>query len=216
MTQPVGSVLGISPISRTYPRSSPFFCAFDALAILVQIPLYRIFLRRTFRGAAKAAMEARFQDITDETESLEALKGLSVLRWMFFLVGPHGSMFKLAGSNGLPWTQLWGLCFVASFVLLDGMIFIRRRLEAELELRPIFDSSGLRKKAVQIPAILGFWAALLGNCLLVLYVVKDLSILVERRSRRLWKSACAGTGSSRQSWKASTSTLRQHGSAPRF
>lgn len=137
-------------------------------------------------------MEARFRG--DEAESLQASKGLSAMRWIFFLSGTHGSMFKLAGSKGLPWTQLWGLCFLASFVVFEGMIFIRRRLEPELDLWPVFDGSGFRKKVVQVHVILGFCAALLGNCLLVLWVVKDLSILVEQakpeiveeRMRRNW------------------------------
>lgn len=137
------------------------------------------------------------------------------MRWIFFLIGMHGSMFKFAGSKGLPGTQLWGLCFVASFVVFERMIFISRRMEPELELRPVFDSSGFRKKVVQVHVILGFCATLVGHCLLVLCVVKDLSILVEKQGRGLWKSACAGIGSSRQLWLASTWTLWQNVSAPR-
>jgi hypothetical protein len=69
MTQPCGRVCGQNPKMRTYLRSSPIFCGFDAFAIIIRILVYLVNRIAPFQ-AIQSTVAARFDNIDDELEGL--------------------------------------------------------------------------------------------------------------------------------------------------
>lgn len=108
MAQPVGSILGTNPTSRTYLRSWPIFCAFSALQFIVEIVLLRIYYFDSLQGAAIDAAGRIFKHVANESENLTTFRIQAVVRWAFFLLGTHGCIFKLASAIGIPWSKTWG------------------------------------------------------------------------------------------------------------
>jgi hypothetical protein len=43
---------------------------------------------------------------------------------MFFIIGTLPAAVKLCSFSGLLWTQIWGLMFISSYMLIEGLIFI--------------------------------------------------------------------------------------------
>lgn len=181
MSQPIGSVLGTNPISRTWLRSSPLFCIVDCFAFTIQV-LYNSFVSRSsLQGAFVFETEVRFKDV-DESERLVLLSRGFVTRWLFFLVGTHTSALKLVGAHGLPWTKATGLCYATSFVFWEVVIWVYPMLQNKGPSRSMLVGRSER------PTELGFWVACCAQFLMSLWSVWDLVGIetreVSRRSDR--------------------------------
>jgi hypothetical protein len=46
------------------------------------------------------------------------------LRWLFFLLGTLGPAIKMCAMRGIPWTQSWGMMFLASFLVFEGISIV--------------------------------------------------------------------------------------------
>lgn len=135
MTQPVGSVLGTNPISRTYLRSSPIVCAFDTLHFTAEIIVNRIVRIDhcdSFRDAITEALESRFKHVLDESEGHSTFQTQTVVRWVLFVLGTHGCILKLARATGKPWTKTWGFAYVLSFLVFEFAILLCRQQSPRL------------------------------------------------------------------------------------
>jgi len=127
MTQPCGRICGMDPITRTYIRSSPIFCGFDTLAIIIN------FLVHLFNGvgplrAAKSIVAARFEGIDDEVEGLQYLEKVTFIRWVVFIITLTQSI-KLFALRGVPGSQAWGYLFLASYVAIEVVILLGNAYE---------------------------------------------------------------------------------------
>jgi hypothetical protein len=120
MTQPSGKVCGLPEQYRTYLRSSPIFCVFDAFAIVIRFIIYLLF-RFPPRKALRTTLSERFSkdEIVCLDGGFQALERLTWVRWLLFSLGTLPQVIKLFALQGVPWTQGWGTMFLASFLILE-------------------------------------------------------------------------------------------------
>jgi hypothetical protein len=174
MTQPSGRVLNIPAQHRTYLRSSPIFCALDALSFLVKLVRSCLPPPGVPRSQAIArVIRQRYRDVDDEAaEGIQSLEKMTVLRWVFFLLGTLGPAVKLCAMEGVSWTKAWGVMYLASFVVFEVMGFVNEYLlwryddNIQIPLR-----SEDRIEAVDD---LLFGLAVLGHSVLLVFAVLDL------------------------------------------
>ena len=122
MMQPLGrcGFEDYDPSLRTYLRSSPIVCAFDAVTIIIRFGIYG------WRGlsapaAAKKIISARNKSIEDtEVGGIRSLEKIPFLRWLVFVLGVLPQVIKLWACSGLPWTEVWGCCYIVSFFIVEG------------------------------------------------------------------------------------------------
>jgi hypothetical protein len=58
----------------------------------------------------------------DQAESVPSLEKMTWLRWLWFTLGTLPSAIKLMSMKGVPWEQAWGMMFLSSWVLNEGLI----------------------------------------------------------------------------------------------
>ena len=121
MMQPWGRVCGFDPSLRTYLRSSPIVCAFDAVTIIIRFIAYSC-LGHSAPVAAKKVIVARCGD-KEETElgGIQSLEQVLFLRCVLFVICVLPQTIKLMACFGLPWTQLWGCFYLVSFIVVEVM-----------------------------------------------------------------------------------------------
>lgn len=102
MTQPSGRVLGSPSRYRTYLRSSPIFCAVDALSFLIKLAFSPFLPGASISRAIAEIICHRYGDVDDEAEGIQSLEKMTALRWVFFLVGTLGPAVKMAAMGGIP------------------------------------------------------------------------------------------------------------------
>jgi len=125
MTQPSGQVLQYPHQLRTYLRSSPIICAFDALAQLIRFSVYLLSGYYTSPlDAATRAMRVRTRPLRDSgpQEGFQTLETLTSVRWLIFVIGTLTQAVKLMATSGLHWTKAWGGLFLASFGVMECFI----------------------------------------------------------------------------------------------
>lgn len=177
ISQPIGSVLGTNPSSRTWIRSSPLFCIIDCFAFTVQV-LYNSFVSRSSLPVAFLfETEVRFKDV-DEAERLATLGRGFVMRWLFFLIGTHSSFLKLVGAHGLPWTKAIGLGYATSFVFWEVVIWLYPKLQKNGLSRSMLMGRSER------PTEFGFWVACCAQLLMTLWSIWDLVGIETRKVSR--------------------------------
>jgi hypothetical protein len=121
MMQPSGRVCGFDLSLRTYLRSSPIVCVFDAVTIILRFVVYCC-LGASPPVAAKRTIDARRRsDDATELGGIRALEQLPFLRWVWFVIGVLPQVIKLLACSGLPWTQVWGCFYLAPFVAVEAM-----------------------------------------------------------------------------------------------
>lgn len=116
--QPSGRVCGFDPSLRTYLCSSPIVCAFDAVTIIIRLVAYSC-LGLSGPVAAKKVITARRSGDEDTgLGELRSLEQVPFLRCVWF-VGVLSQATKLMACSGLPWTQVWGCFYLASFIVVE-------------------------------------------------------------------------------------------------
>jgi hypothetical protein len=131
LAQPSGRILGLPAKYRTYVRCSPLICAADSLSIFVHFILYLTAF--PLKDAIVLLIHQRFgdaekdDDAQDEErieEGIQAIKKLTFIRWLFFIFGTLGPGIKLMAMEGVPWTKAWGAMFLASFLVVEGLVVV--------------------------------------------------------------------------------------------
>jgi WD40 repeat protein len=120
MTQPSGRTCGVAEQYRTYLRSSPIFCAIDAIALVVRLSIY-LLRGKSFFEALLTVRRTRFDDNQDVSfdGGFQGLERLTWVRWLIFSFGTLPQVIKLLALHGVPWTKAWGIMFFASFLVLE-------------------------------------------------------------------------------------------------
>ncbi|KAL2824303.1 hypothetical protein BDW59DRAFT_87821 [Aspergillus cavernicola] len=137
MTQPTGQVLGIPYPHPAILRSSPVFCAFDAIEVLVSwfLSIFSSSRPKTAQVAATHILRRRIVD-TDGNPDLHAIRALKTqwkLRWITFILGALPQFTKLFASKGIPLSQALGAMYLASWCLFE-LLFLAATVD-EVALR---------------------------------------------------------------------------------
>ena len=125
MTQPSGRVCGVSARFRTYLRASPIFCIVDTVLLLIRLVLYRL-SGLPLRLAAREVKNARFDEaeVQSAEGGFQALQNLTFVRWLLFGLGTLPQAVKLIVLGNVPWTKVWGLFFLSSFLVLEVVFWM--------------------------------------------------------------------------------------------
>jgi hypothetical protein len=103
-------------------------CGIDTLFILKEW-IFLIIPAGYPLKAAKLWVEFRFQDIDEGREikgSFSDLQKNSFFRIAMFVIGALPQIVKLYAMQGLPWVQLAGAAYLASFVAIELLTFLSR------------------------------------------------------------------------------------------
>ncbi|KAL2061411.1 hypothetical protein VTL71DRAFT_7684 [Oculimacula yallundae] len=134
MSQPGGRICGLPSRYRTYLRCSPILCATDTLSVFVSLTILYFYQKRTFIDAIAMTLQERlnddFQDSTErdsleemhELEGVQSLENMTWLRWLWFILGTLPPAIKLLAMSGIPWEQAWGLMFLTSWTITEGLM----------------------------------------------------------------------------------------------
>lgn len=126
MMQPSGRVCGFDLSLRTYLRSSPIVCVFDAVTIILRFVVYCCLDLAPPVAAKRTIYMRRRNDDAMEFGGIRALEQLPFLRWVWFVIGVLPQVIKLMACSGLPWTQVWGWFYLAPFVVVEAMNALTR------------------------------------------------------------------------------------------
>ncbi|KAG4430217.1 hypothetical protein IFR05_014303 [Cadophora sp. M221] len=132
MSQPGGRICGLPSRYRTYLRCSPILCAADTLSIVTNLAVICAYQKRSFIEAVAITLQSRFnddaRDVPEEVleefhdiEGVQSLEKMTWLRWLWFILGALPPAIKLMGMGGIPWEQAWGLMFLTSWTINEGL-----------------------------------------------------------------------------------------------
>jgi hypothetical protein len=129
MSQPSGMVCDFPSRFNFLLRSSPIICLLDALLVIARLAWYTAALKSP-SAAVERIIRRRFQDIENEAEenSLASLQKNSLFRLCLFTLGVLPQTIKLYAIRGLPWTKVWGSMFFGSFIVVELIVLVSRRL----------------------------------------------------------------------------------------
>jgi hypothetical protein len=143
MSQPGGRICGLSSRYRTYLRCSPILCSADALSVVLQLIASYTYQRQSVLEAIGTLLHERFnpdeglggqepgddilapereREFEGEAEGILSLEKMTWLRWLWFILGTLPPTIKLMAMKGIPWEQAWGMMFLASWVINEGLI----------------------------------------------------------------------------------------------
>ncbi|KAH8650393.1 hypothetical protein BGZ60DRAFT_196354 [Tricladium varicosporioides] len=128
MTQPSGNFCTFPGRLQTYLRASPFVCASDTLAIILQI-IKNMVNGMRLRHAIRATLIPRFvgpDEQSSTAQSLQPLEQLTFMRWILFILGTLPQAIKLCSLRGAPWTFAWGLMYLVSFLVMELLNILSR------------------------------------------------------------------------------------------
>lgn len=107
-----------------YLHSSPAICAADTMLTLTRILITSIVLRISPVKSIKIIHRLRKDGCFSDTNEQDHLSQSSHYeapqtwpRWMLFIMGTLPAAIKLASFTGMPWTKVWGMTFLSSFVI---------------------------------------------------------------------------------------------------
>jgi len=141
MAQPHTKLYGSSRRYRLYLSSSPIICAADAVSFIVCIASTMLYLRTSPKKASQLVNLLKSDGLSTEKPA-EDPQNHTWPRWLFFIMGTLPAAIKLGSFTGVPWTQAFGMMFVASFTTIELFTLLSR-------------SAG---DTASVPAILGFSA----------------------------------------------------------
>jgi hypothetical protein len=132
MVQPAGTIVQIALPEklRIYFCSSPLVCVADALCVLISVPWTHYALQVPWLQAARLHVLKRHAVSPSEPistiEHVEYSEQRGLPRCVLFLIGVLPAMIKLCAFSGVPWTQTWGLMFVCSSLVLEGLDWLAK------------------------------------------------------------------------------------------
>ena len=69
-------------------------------------------------------------DIDAPDDGIQSLEKLTVLRWVFFIIGTAPSAVKILAMSGLPWTKAWAMMYLISFLVVEVIVLLRKNEKA--------------------------------------------------------------------------------------
>lgn len=119
MFQPSGRVCGAPSCYGVYLRASPIISVANAFTFLLRPIIIRILDHdhNTMFQAWGAAIKYRYDD--EGVEKPEAMRKTMLSRWVPLGTGVVFLGIKLAATEGIMWSKIWGLMFLVSQLTLE-------------------------------------------------------------------------------------------------
>ena len=123
-TQDGGKVLGLPAEWSRALRLSPVVCIVDTLGVLFSIAFFYYKTRSVKDGFALAA---RYRCLTEDDPAKPRLERTWWFRFSVFAMGALPQAVKLLGMGGIPLTKIWGMAYLVSFLVLEGLDLLQTR-----------------------------------------------------------------------------------------
>ena len=117
-TQDGGKVLGFPAEYSRALRLSPIVCIVDTLGVLFSVAFFCYKTRSIKHGVALAA---RYRGLTEEERAEPRLEQTWWFRLSIFALGALPQAVKILGMDGIPVTKIWGMAYLVSFLVLEGL-----------------------------------------------------------------------------------------------
>ncbi|KAK0514730.1 hypothetical protein JMJ35_003347 [Cladonia borealis] len=123
-TQDGGKVLGFPAEYSRALRLSPMVCIVDTLGVLFTVAFF-CYKTRSFKDGLTLA--ARYRRLTEENPAEPKLERTWWFRFSVFALGALPQAVKILGMGGIPVTKIWGMAYLVSFLVLEGLDLLRPR-----------------------------------------------------------------------------------------
>ena len=127
-TQDGGKVLGFPAEYSRALRLSPIVCIVDTLGILFSVAFFCYKTRSIKHGFELAA---RYRGLTEEERAEPRLERTWRFRLSVFAFGALPQAVKILGMGGVPLTKMWGMAYLVSFLVLEGLDFLQPRQQGD-------------------------------------------------------------------------------------
>ena len=119
-----GKVLGFPAEWSRALRLSPIVCIIDTLSVLFSIAFFSYQSRSLKDGITLAA---RYRCLTEDDSAEPKLERTWWFRFTLFGLGALPQAVKLLASGGTPLTKTWGMAYLVSFLVLEGLDLLQTR-----------------------------------------------------------------------------------------
>ena len=122
--QPGGKVLGFPAEYSRALRLSPILCIVDTLGVLFSVAFFCYKTRSFKKGLALAA---RYRCLTEDAPAEPRLERTWWFRFSVFALGALPQTVKVLAMSEIPLTKLWGMAYLLSFLVLEGLDLLQPR-----------------------------------------------------------------------------------------
>ena len=122
--QPGGKVLGFPAEYSRALRLSLILCIVDTLGVLYSVAFFCYKTRSFKKGLALAA---RYRCLTEDAPAEPRLERTWWFRLLVFVPGALPQAVKILGMGGIPLTKVWGMAYLVSFLVLEGLDLLQPR-----------------------------------------------------------------------------------------
>lgn len=119
-----GKVLGFPTEWSRALRLSPIVCILDTLCVLFSIAFFSYKSRSLKDGVTLAA---RYRCLTEDDPAEPKLERTWWFRFSIFALGALPQAVKLLALGGTPLTKIWGMAYLVSFLVLEGLDLLQTR-----------------------------------------------------------------------------------------
>ena len=123
-SQDGGKVLGLPAELSRARRLSPIVCIVDTLGVLFSIAF---FYRKTGSFKDGFTLAARYRCLTEDDPVEPKLERTWWFRFSVFALGALPQAVKLLGMSGIPLTKIWGMAYLVSFLVIEGLDLLQPR-----------------------------------------------------------------------------------------
>ncbi len=123
-TQDGGKVLGFPAEYSRALRLSPIVCIVDTLGVLSSVAFF-CYRSRSFKDGFTLA--ARHRCLTEDDPAEPRLERTWWFRFSVFAFGALPQAVKVLAMGGIPLTEVWGMAYLVSFLVLEGLDLLQPR-----------------------------------------------------------------------------------------
>ncbi|KAK6499650.1 hypothetical protein TWF481_010013 [Arthrobotrys musiformis] len=167
-----GKICSFSTPTRRYLRISPFVCVADAVGVVIRVFTYFFYYKISVGAACRLAVVRRrvvegeeYVRKMGEGEYLRFMEGslnsgvVGLGEWKgrvvgFVLLG-LGQWVKIVACSGTTWTSTWASFYFWSFVVIEGVNALSRRVREEERDHRVFSRFGIDE--LDLEHILDSW-----------------------------------------------------------
>ena len=165
-----GKVLGFPAEWSRALRLSPIVCIVDTLGVLFSIAFFSYKAGSVKEGFTLAA---RYRCLTEDDPAEPRLERTWWFRFLLFALGALLQAVKLLGMGGIPLTKIWGMAYLVSFLVLEGLDLLQPRQHGDdhaLEM-----SVAVLDTCISVPSYLAVY--LQGTCFMIeVYLIPQLNL----------------------------------------
>lgn len=123
-TQSGAKVLGFPAEDSRALRLSPIVCIADALGVVSSVAFF-CYRSRSFKDGFTLA--ARYRGLTEDDPAEPRLERTWWFRLSVFALGALPQTVKILAMSGIPLTKFWGMAYLLSFLVLEGLDLLQPR-----------------------------------------------------------------------------------------